>query len=395
MPSAILTLNAGSSSTKLGLYEERGPDKLSLVASGLLERLGEAPHFIAHAPDGRVLAEQNWPQQAHDAYDDYLAFVLQFAERALGHDRLAAAGHRVVHGGADHVSPEIVTPALVKSLEDLIPLAPLHQPHSLAPMRALTKIRPQLLQVACFDTAFHHTMGPLAKTFALPRDLTESGVRRYGFHGLSYEFIVRRLHELAPHLARGRVIAAHLGSGASLCAMQNGKSIESTMGFTALDGLMMATRCGTIDAGVLLYLQQQRGMAVHDVEDLLYHKSGLLGGAGLSRDMRSLLESTDPHAAEAIGLFNYRIVREAGALISVLGGVDGIVFTAGIGEHISSVRKAVCTRLAWLGLKLDEARNIQGSGRISTDDSAVEVWVIPTDEEIVIAGHALNLSSHG
>jgi acetate kinase len=390
MTSAVLALNAGSSSIKLALYETNGQGALRPVASGLLESLAEKPHFVAHGPDGRVLAEQHWDRAG--AHEDYLTTVLDFAEKALGHDRLAVAGHRVVHGGADHIAPELVTPALLDALEALVPLAPLHQPHSLAPIRALAKLRPGLQQVACFDTGFHHTMAPVATHIALPRALSESGVRRYGFHGLSYDYIAGRLAELAPALAHGRVIAAHLGSGASLCAMRGGASVDTTMGFTALDGLMMATRCGTIDPGVVLYLQQQRGMGAAEVEDLLYHRSGLLGVSGISGDMRALLQTADPHAAEAVNLFAFRIARETGALVSTLGGLDGFVFTAGIGEHTPHIRAAVCARLAWLGVRLDEDANQKGAGRISGEDSAIEVWVIPTDEEIVIARQALRVT---
>jgi acetate kinase len=387
---AVLALNAGSSSTKLALYEPHGGG-LRLVASGLLEGLGDAPHFVAHGPDGRVLAEQHFP--ADGAHEDYLSVVLGFAEKALGRDRLRVAGHRVVHGGADHVAPERVTPALMTALEALIPLAPLHQPHSLAPMRALSKLRPGLTQVACFDTAFHHTMQKVATHIALPRAVSDSGVRRYGFHGLSYDFIAGRLAALAPDLARGRVIAAHLGGGASLCGMQAGRSVDTTMGFTALDGLMMATRCGTIDPGVVLYLQQQRGMSAQEVETLLYHQCGLLGVSGISGDMRALLKSRDPRAAEAVALFCFRIARETGALVSTLGGLDGFVFTAGIGAHCPAVRAAVCARLAWLGVRLDEAANARGEGRISTPESAIDVWVIPTDEDIVIARQSLAVAA--
>lgn len=391
MPDAILALNAGSSSTKLALFELRADGGLAPAATGLLENLGDAPHFVAHAPDGRLLAEQSWPADAAPSHDDLLSKLLDFAEHALGRDTLVAVGHRVVHGGADHVAPERVTPALLDALEALVPLAPLHQPHSLAPMRALARLRPDLLQVACFDTAFHHTMRPVAARVALPRALTDTGIRRYGFHGLSYEFIARRFAQLSPSRAAGRVIAAHLGSGASLCAMHAGRSQDTTMGFTALDGLMMATRCGTIDPGIVLYLQQHRGMTAANVEDLLYHKSGLLGVSGISADMRTLAKSSDPHAAEALDLFAFRIARESGALAATLGGLDAFIFTAGIGEHTPKVRAAVCDRLAWLGIKLDANANEKGEGCISAAGSLVEVWVIPTDEEAIIAGHTASL----
>jgi acetate kinase len=391
MPAAILAINAGSSSTKLALYElHRGEPKLA--ASGLLEGLGERPHFIVRDPAGKILTDTIF-QDRPGAHEDHLEAILDFADHALGRDRLLGAGHRIVHGGADHIEPEIITPTLLDALRDLIPLAPLHQPHGLAPIQALAKLRPTLKQVACFDTAFHHTMPRLATIVGIPRDLTESGIRRYGFHGLSYEFIAGRLRSLAPDLAKNRVIVAHLGNGASLCAMQDGKSFDTTMGFTALDGLVMGTRCGTIDPGVLLYLQQQRHFSVQDVENLLYHKSGLLGVSGISADMRTLMKSADPRAREAIDLFTFRIAREAGALTSMLGGLDGFVFTAGIGEHTPEIRSAVCARLDWLGATLDPNRNQRGEGLISADTSGIQIWVIPTDEDITIARHTAALVS--
>jgi acetate kinase len=275
--------------------------------------------------------------------------LLAFAEGHLGRDGLAAVGHRVVDGGGDHIAPELITPALLTALEALTPLDPLHMPDNLAPMRALAAARPTLPQVACFDTAFHHTLPPVARRFALPRVVSDAGVRRYGFHGLSYEYIAGRLAQLSPSLTRGRVIVAHLGSGASLCALLGGRSIETTTGFSALDGLVMATRCGSLDPGVILYLGRQ-GHSFADIEDMLYRRSGLLGVSGISGDVRVLLASEDPHACEAINLFTYRIAGEAGALVSALGGLDGLVFTAGIGEHAPCIRAAVCARLAWLGL---------------------------------------------
>jgi acetate kinase len=291
-----------------------------------------------------------------------------------------------VHGGADHIAPELITPALLTALEALTPLDPLHMPDNLAPMRAVAAARPGLKQVACFDTAFHHTIPPLAARFALPRAISDSGVRRYGFHGLSYEFIAGRLAQQAPALAAGRVIAAHLGSGASLCALRGGVSIETTTGFSALDGLVMATRCGLLDPGVILYLGRQ-GHSFGDIEDMLYHRSGLLGVSGLSGDVRVLLASDDPHAREAIAMFAYRIATETGALVSALGGLDGLIFTAGIGEHAPAIRSAVCGRLGWLGLRLDEPANAADADCISAADSRIDVRVIATDEEAMIAHH--------
>ncbi len=387
MARAVLALNAGSSSIKFALFRLVPPAAPALACQGEVDGIGTAPRFRARDPAGLVLAEQTWPAGAGRTHEQLLGGLLDFAEHHLGTDKLAGIGHRIVHGGQDFFRPVRLTPAVLAALETLVPLAPLHQPHNLAPVRVLAASHPDLPQVACFDTGFHHTMAPLATRFALPRALHDQGVRRYGFHGLSYEFIAGALRARLPALAAGRVVAAHLGNGASLCAMADGRSVDTTMGFTALEGLMMGTRCGAIDPGVLLYLQQQRGMTVQAVEDLLYHRSGLLGVSGLSNDMRTLLASDDPHAAEAVALFAYRIARETAALAGTLGGLDGFVFTAGIGAHAPPVRAAVCARLGWLGVELDPAANARGAGRISTAASRVAVHVIPTDEEAMIARH--------
>jgi acetate kinase len=385
MTGSILTINGGSSSLKFALFDNNA--ELTATVRGEIEDLDAAPHLLARDASGAVLAERCWPAGS-DAHPFAVALdaLLSFADAHLGRDGLAAVGHRVVHGGADHIAPEIITPALVTLLETLTPLDPLHMPDNLAPMRAVTAARPQLAQVACFDTAFHHTMPPVAARFALPRALEGKGVRRYGFHGLSYEYISSCLKKQSPTLARGRVIAAHLGSGASLCALNDGSSIATTTGFSALDGLVMATRCGSLDPGVILYLGRQ-GYSFTDVEDLLYRRSGLLGVSGISGDVRVLLASDDPHAHDAIELFTYRVALEAGAMISALGGLDGLVFTAGIGEHAPAIRAAVCGRLSWLGLRIDDAANAASAARISTPDSKVEVCVIATNEELMIARH--------
>jgi acetate kinase len=276
---------------------------------------------------------------------------------------------------------------VLAELTALTPLAPLHQPHNLAPIAAIAEAAPELPQVACFDTAFHRSQPPLAQLFGLPRKLTESGIRRYGFHGLSYEYIAARLREIAPELAQGRVVVAHLGNGASLCAIDRGSSVATTMGFTALDGLVMGTRCGALDPGVLIYLMDSHGMDARAIENLVYRQSGLLGVSGVSSDMRKLRASTDPHAAEAIRLFVYRIIREVGSLAAALGGVDGIVFTGGIGENDAAVRADVAEGCRWLGLTIDEARNAEHEGRISADTSRVSALVVPTDEERMVARH--------
>lgn len=384
MPNAILTVNAGSSSLKFALFDADGAGQC--LARGSISDLAAAPHMLARDPANAVLIDQRWPDGIADPFGKAVDALLAFAESHLGGQSLAAAGHRIVHGGAAHVAPARITQILLDDLTALTPFDPLHMPHSLAPVRAVLAARPGLPQVACFDTAFHDTLPPVARRVALPRALAKEGVRRYGFHGLSYEFIARQLAIQAPELSRGRVIVAHLGSGASLCALLHGKSIATTMGFSALDGLVMGTRCGSLDPGVILYLLRQ-GHDAASIEDMLYHRSGLLGVSGLSDDIRSLLASDDPHAAEAVELFTYRIATEVGGLVSALGGLDGLVFTAGIGEHSAVIRDAVCERLAWLGIRLDPPANADPVGRISTPGSAVDVWMIPTDEEAVIARH--------
>jgi acetate kinase len=382
MADAVLALDAGSSSLKFAVYREVS-GKIVPLSKGKIEEIGTAPHFVARDVNGATLTEKNWPAAT---FETLLGELLGWVDHHLGDDKLAAAGHRVVHGGRDYTAPVRLTDDVLAALEALTPLAPLHQPHSLAPMRAITRLRPGLPQIACFDTAFHHTMPAVATRFALPREYEDAGVRHYGFHGLSYEYIARRLREVAPRLAAGRVIVAHLGNGASLCAMRDGVSIDTTMTFTALDGLVMGTRCGAIDPGVLLYMAQQRKMSPDDIEHLLYEKSGLLGVSGLSGDMRVLLASDLPRAREAIELFVFRIGRETAALAASLGGLDGFVFTAGIGENAPEIRAAVCERLRWLGIV--PGTETAGS-LISAPGSRVEVHVIPTDEDAMIGQHTV------
>lgn len=385
MPNAILALNAGSSSIKFGLFEigRQGP-----IAHGEIEGIGTAPHFIARDDRGAVIGERRWPEASVD-HEALLGGLLEWVDAHLGADTLVAVGHRVVHGGRDFTGPVLLDDKVLAALDLLTPLAPLHQPHSLSPVRAIMAVRPGLPQVACFDTSFHHTLPAVATRFALPREYDVEGVRRYGFHGLSYEYIAGTLRRTVPWIASGRVIVAHLGNGASLCALRDGVSIDTTMGFTALDGLMMGTRCGTIDPGVILYMLQQKGLPAAEIETLLYQRSGLLGVSGISSDMRVLLESRTPEAREAVELFVFRIAREAAALAGSLGGLDGFVFTAGIGEHAAPIRAAVCKRLAWLGVALDPAANARHADRISARDAPVEVRVIPTDEEAMIVRHTL------
>ena len=381
---AVLTLNAGSSSLKFALFN--GEQGLSAAARGEIEDLDSSPHLLVHDAAGTTLLEKHWPDHPANSFATVLHAILSFTDTHLGRDRLAAVGHRIVHGGPTHTAPALVTPKLLSELETLIPLDPLHMPHNLVPMHAVATARPGLPQVACFDTAFHHTLPPVARAVAIPRKLTDAGIRRYGFHGLSYEYIAGELKQHAPDLVRGRVIVAHLGAGGSLCALLDGRSIATTMGFSALDGLVMATRCGSLDPGVILYLGRQ-GHSFDDIEDILYHRSGLLGVSGLSSDIRRLLASEAADAREAIELFTYRIATQVGSLAVALGGLDGLVFTAGIGQHAPAIRTLVCDRLAWLGVHLDEGANQSNAPCISTPDSAIRVRVLATDEEIMIARH--------
>ena len=381
---SVLTLNAGSSSLKFALFG--ASNSKSPLAHGQVEDLDSSPRLHARDATGTTLLEKRWPDQPAEPFAAVLEAILTFTERHLGSNALAAVGHRIVHGGPDHTAPALVTPRLLSSLEALIPLDPLHLPHNLAPLHVVAAARPTLPQVVCFDTAFHHTLPPVARAFAIPRELTAAGIRLYGFHGLSYEFIAGELASLSPRLAGGRVIVAHLGAGASLCALLEGRSIATTMGFSALDGLVMATRCGNLDPGVILYLGRQ-GQSFDDIEDTLYHRSGLLGVSDLSGDIRVLLASSEPAARDAIELFTYRIATEMGALAVALGGLDGLVFTAGIGQNAPEIRALVCERLAWLGVQIDAVANQADASCISMSRSAVEVRVLATDEEVVIARH--------
>lgn len=384
MTDAILTINAGSSSIKFALFELQ--NSLVCTAEGLAENIGTAPHLRIKTGD-QVALEKRWHNHAPLNHEDLLGEVLAWVETHLGNDSLIAAGHRIVHGGRTFTKPLLLDESHLADIARLSQLAPLHEPHNCAAVQALFKLRPSLKQVGCFDTSFHHTMPEIATRFAIPRSFHDEGVRRYGFHGLSYEYITSRLPNLAPHLAKSRVIIAHLGNGASMCAVKNGKSIDSTMGFTALDGLVMGTRSGAIDAGVLLYFMQSYGMNADDLTTLLYKKSGLLGVSGISADVRTLLEDGSEPARQALDLFAYQAAKQAAGLVTALGGLDGLIFTAGIGEHAPAIRTAICGKLAWLGIKLCTEANQANEAAISEPDSAVEVRVIPTDEELMIATH--------
>jgi acetate kinase len=389
MPEAILVLNAGSSSLKFSVYALGAKGRLSLDSQGQIDGIGTRPHFLAEDAEGLSLGDEAFEIPGSDGHGHALRKLGGWLRERLADDRLVAAGHRVVHGGPDFAVSVAIDAAVLARLEGLVPLAPLHQPHNLAAIKAIQTHMPDLPQVACFDTAFHRGHPELADWFALPRRFYDEGIRRYGFHGLSYEYIASVLPEVAPEIASGRVVVAHLGSGASMCAMAAGRSMDSTMGFTALDGLPMGTRCGALDPGVVLHLSRAHGMDAGAIEHMLYHDCGLEGVSGISNDMRDLLASDDPRAAQAIDLFVWRIGRELGALAAVLGGLDGLVFTAGIGERAPEIRERVCTRAAWLGIELDHAANRAGGPRISTDGSQVAVYAIPTDEELMIARHTL------
>jgi acetate kinase len=379
----IGVINAGSSSLKFSFYE--GETRL---LSGQIDGLGTRPSASATGPDGEAIMPPDLGAAPPATPSAALPAVIPWAREQLGERRLAGLGHRVVHGGLRHSSPARVTPELLDELDTLVPLAPLHEPHNLAPIRMALSLNPELPQVACFDTAFHRHAPEVAQTFALPYALYDEGIRRYGFHGLSYEFIASVLPERAPEIAEGRVIVAHLGNGCSACALKAGKPVATTMGFSALDGLPMGTRCGALDAGVVLHLIQQKGMSADAVADLLYRRSGVLGLSGISSDFRELLASEEPRARFAIDVFCYNIARQIGSLAAALRGLDGIVFTAGVGENAAPVRSAVCQACAWLGLELDETANREHREQISAQGSRVAVHVLKTDENLMIARHA-------
>jgi acetate kinase len=386
----ILVVNAGSSSVKFQIFELAESGDAQRLIKGQVDGIGTRPRLRAETRDGRSLIDKAYaPQDVADgaaaitAAGDWL--------RETQKVNLVAVGHRVVHGGPDYDRPVVVNKDVLMRLEQFSSLAPLHQPNNLAPIRALLTRRPELLQVACFDTAFHRTHSAIADHYAIPERFYQEGVRRYGFHGLSYEYIAERLRDLAPAIANGRVIVAHLGSGASMCALANGRSVESTMGFTALDGLPMGTRPGQIDPGVLLYLIAEKRMSLKDVEDLLYRQSGLKGISGVSNDMRELETSDAAGAKLAIEYFVYRIGLNAGMLAAALNGLDGFVFTAGIGENSATIRARVAEKLAWLGISFDDSANNKGGPLISKPQSKIAVYAIGTDEELMIARHTVSL----
>ena len=382
MANCVAVVNAGSSSIKFALFENGA--ELQQLFSGQIEQIGVAPRLIVNDAAGENVIDDELNPKDID-HRAGASIVLQTAIGLLGGKPIVGVGHRVVHGGKHFTSPVVVNEDVLAAMAGLCPLAPLHQPHNLVAIEAIRVAAPHIEQVACFDTAFHQRQPAVAQAFALPRELSDSGIRRYGFHGLSYDFVSARLRKEAPNDAGKRIIMAHLGNGASLCAMFEGRSIATTMGFTALDGLMMGTRCGSIDPGVLIYLMDQSGMGARELEQLLYKKSGLLGVSGISSDMRILRASDSPTAREAIDLFVYRIIREIGSLAAALGGLDGLVFTGGIGARDLKTRSEVIAGCSWLGAEIDQTANTEGRTRISSDSSRIPIWVLPTDEEQVIA----------
>jgi len=383
----LVVLNAGSSSLKFQVFEMMDGGEPRLVWKGLYEGLGGAAHFIVRQAGGADLDEMSWNSGEGFGHEGALMHLVSWLRQHQEGRKLVAIGHRVVHGGEDFSGPVLVDEAVMQVLETLVPLAPLHQPHNLEPIRIVRRRLPGMPQVACFDTAFHQTQSDIASLFALPREMRGRGVRRYGFHGLSYDYIASVLNDYDARLAGGRVIVAHLGNGASLCALKEGTSIATTMGFSALDGLPMGTRCGSIDAGVIFYMLREMKLTPEEAERVLYTKSGLLGVSGISNDMRVLRSraATDVDARRAIDLFVYRITREIGSLVAALGGLDALVFTGGIGENDIATRTEVIAGLAWAGLTLDEVANGDGKPRISAAGSGPTAWVIPTNEELVIA----------
>jgi acetate kinase len=386
MDDYAVVLNAGSSSLKFCVYRRPEVYGWRLEARGQIEGIGTSPRFSAKNGTGDVIADKVLDKNINDGRSalDSLAGWLR---AGYGGARVLGVGHRVVHGGAKFTGPTIVTPQVVEELRKLVPLAPLHQPYNLAAIEAVSERLPDVPQVACFDTSFHCGRSSVTEVVPLPREIRESGVQRYGFHGLSYEYIASVLPRIAPDIADGRVIVAHLGSGCSMCALKNGKSVDQSLGFTALDGLCMGTRPGALDPGVVLHLFQTLGLSAKEVETILYKKSGLLGISGVSNDMRALLDSKEPASRLAVDYFVYRASKEIGSLAAVLGGIDGLVFTAGIGENSAEIRRRICEASAWLGIELDPDANRRKTPRISREESRPSAWVIPTNEELIIARH--------
>jgi acetate kinase len=391
MNNYLLIINAGSSSIKFALYQTENNQTLIADVTGQIEGIAIKPKFEVIAANNTSIVNESFSAEDMCDHSSALARIREWLDSYLANGLLIAVGHRVVHGGFNYIAPTLVTSKVLTDLETLIPLAPLHQPHNLATVRTLLETMPSLPQVVCFDTAFHNTQPKVAKSFALPRRFTQEGLYRYGFHGLSYEYITSRLNTLDEGLLDARIIVAHLGNGASMCAIENSKSIATTMGFSPGEGLVMGTRSGILDPGVLLYLMEHHKMNVRELEHLLYQESGLLGVSSISSDMRELLESDSPYAKEAIDLFVYRAGRELGSLVAALGGLDALIFTGGIGENSAVIREKICLKASWIGIELNQTANNNKCQRISMPRSEVSVWVVPTNENLMIAEHTLKL----
>jgi acetate kinase len=387
MDDFALVLNAGSSSLKFCVFQRPDGERWRLEARGQIEGIGTSPRLSVKDANLRKVADEQLDTSSVQNGSDAIGALAVWLRSQYAGARVLGVGHRVVHGGAKFTKPVVVTPEILTELRKLIPLAPLHQPYNLAAIEAVEERLPGVPQVACFDTSFHRDHAAVADLIPLSREVCKDGLQRYGFHGLSYEYIASTLPEVAPEIAKGKVIVAHLGSGASLCALHDGKSVDTTMGFTAVEGLCMGTRPGSIDPGAVLYLFQNLGLSVKEVESILYKKSGLIGISGISNDMRDLLGRAEPEAKLAVDYFIYRIAKEIGGLAAALGGVDALVFTAGIGENSPEIRQRVCEASAWLGIEIDTEANEKSAARISTSQSKLSVWVIPTNEELMIALH--------
>ncbi len=389
MKNVILTLNAGSSSVKFALFDADA--NLALEFKGQVDGIGSDARLKIKRADGTVVVERDLDEASTCSPSDALNTILSEVHALAPDAEVQAVGHRIVHGGIHFEGPVLLDDACVQTLSELTPFAPLHQPHNLAGVAAAQAAFPTVPQVGCFDTAFHRSHPWVNDTFALPRELYDKGVRRFGFHGLSYEYISMKLDEIAPHYQDGNVVVAHLGNGASMCAIRDGHSVGSTMGFSALDGLPMGTRCGQLDPGVVLYLMDQMKMSASEIENMLYRESGLKGLSGISNDMRELLTSSDSHAAQALDYFVVRIRREIGAMAAILGGLDAVVFTGGIGENAFQIRERICDDMDWIGMELEETRNRQNAEIISSDRSRVRLFVLPTNEELMIARHVVGM----
>ena len=391
MKEGILVVNAGSSSIKFSLYVTDGTGTPVLANKGIVDGIYVAPRFIAKKPDGAVLETKEWADP-NTSREGLMQYVLDWLQANMGDAVLKAAGHRVVHGGTEYAAPVIVSNKVLEELDALTPLAPLHQMHNLDPMRILARLYPDLIQVACFDTAFHRTNPPLAQLYALPRKMTEAGIRRYGYHGISYEYIVHAFESIAPEMTGKRLMIAHLGSGASMCAVRDGKSVSNSFGFSTVSGLMMGTRPGTVEAGAVLHMIQRMGMTPEQIEKMLYKECGLQGVSEISSDTRYLIDNPDPRAVEALDLFAWRANVEMGSLMASMGGIDALIFTAGIGENSPPVRAKICAAAAeWTGIRIDDAANNENRLRIDAPGSRIPVWIIPTDEELMIATHTHKL----